>query len=422
MRRPCDMDSAFEAGVGYTIPTRSITIEGNTSVRCQNVIGGHFAVDITIIGNTGVGCVHGIGSRGYNVTIIGNTVGRVYGTVIGVGQAPDDMTYTESPTAGRVTIIGNRGSGANGVSVSAQFDSMLIKDNTFSDIYEYAVGFHSKVIRNALITGNVFNSNTNVSNAQLGIVQYNPFADATKKIRGLVIADNVLNGFPKAVIISGCAKETPAEDVIIERNHFNDTVNQDIELGSSQAGEGGWFGRNVRIVRNYLSKSTFSSGIHISRKAFDSSLRFAIEPRLEENIARRDNDSDITLAGFIQPTTIGFSDATYSRGARLREYGPSAGGVVEQVCVTAGTIGTVVGTTGSISAGTNQLTLSNQALSIGNYISIAGAGANGGVMSTRVLATTGSVVTVANNALTSVTGGVVSFVPPVFKAAGTLAT
>jgi hypothetical protein len=66
--------------------------------------------------------------------------------------------------------------------------------------------------------------------------------------------------------------------------------------------------------------------------------------------------------------------------------------------------------------------LNNASIFVGAYLTIAGAGVAGAALATRVTAVNGLVVTVANNASTTVTGAAISYTNPVFKGFGLIET
>jgi hypothetical protein len=62
--------------------------------------------------------------------------------------------------------------------------------------------------------------------------------------------------------------------------------------------------------------------------------------------------------------------------------------------------------------------LNNASIFVGAYLTIAGAGVAGAALATRVTAVNGLVVTVADNASTTVTGAAISYTNPVLKGFG----
>jgi hypothetical protein len=109
------------------------------------------------------------------------------------------------------------------------------------------------------------------------------------------------------------------------------------------------------------------------------------------------------------PTT-----GSWQKGVALYNSAPASGGYVGWVCTNFGTFGTLIGVTGSITINTNVLTVNSATnLALGQYIQVAGV-----TPIMKIIAISGTTISVDTLSNATVTSAAVSFSTPVFRTFG----
>lgn len=423
LRRAIDMNADGD----YPI-ARNGVVSNNTAVSCLNAYGSHFCENIVFNGNVGVNCGAGIYFRGKNCYISNNSLDSVgtspSGACILVGGTA--VTYTDNPSAGYVMITNNRlKTAVGGISVRVDVSGAVISGNMIYGGNGDGIAFSGKRAQDIIISGNHIDITTRIADRRA--VYFNNTDGRSLVLKNISIFNNRLKNATDAIRVEGPTEVANAASNIVVKNNTIDagagvTTNRGIRF------TGGAFASNLVFKDNLYGDpvviSGIAPGVTLDLAAPNS---FQSAPDVGDNAFWNYNQQTIAFAS----STALQTKLVTAVGQKITNSSPAPGGYMGWVCTTAGVVGSLatinggVAITGSINSGTNQLTVSsnnNAAIFVGAYITIAGAGVAGAPLATQVTAVNSLVITVANNASTTVAGAAVTYTSPVFKGFGLIET
>jgi hypothetical protein len=419
---------AMDAGgtSGYPI-SRNGVVSNNTAISCQNGYGSHFTQNVVFSNNQAVKCNSGIFYRGKDAVIVGNSLEATgvspSSAAISFGSDPGiGVAYTDNPSSGRITIADNfLKTTVVGLYFRVNVDSAVIEGNTIFNGNSHGIFFEGKQTQDVIISNNSIDL-TNRTAARYGIYTFNKY-DYCELLKNITISGNRLKNTTESIRIEApLAVEAAATNIIIKNN----TVDAGSTPGGTQRGlrlSKGAFGKNIVFRDNLYGDPTLTGGIAPGVTLdLTAANNFEVAPDIGDNAFWDYNQQVISFAA----STALQTKLVTAVGQRIINSAPAPGGYMGWVCTSAGVVGalaTVNGgaVTGDITSGTDQLavsSLNNASIFVGAYLTIAGAGVAGADLKTRVTAVNGLVVTVADNASTTVIGVAVTYTNPVFKGFG----
>ncbi len=417
MRRP------FDAGAfsGSVIP-RDIVIANCVSTGCFTGFGCHISSGLTFTGLISRSCGGGIYFRGKDVTIrdcdLDSTDAPGLSTAGIMINGDADPGYTEDCSAGHIDISDCRLRGAvNYVFVRSQFDSLSIANVKGYGGAGHAVWVRGKGIAKMRVTNCDFDTPGRTG------TKYGVYFDAihTRSAVSMVeVTDNVFRNTAEIVYFEGSdSSATPADQIWIARNkHLSDIgdVARGVRLVS------GYFGDHVFIRDNdFLANYTLGDPIGIDS---DNRHYYRSLPKTRANYSAGIWQDEVIRP---QSSSTVLGQIAIFAGQRIRNSAPTAAGNAEWVVVSSGSGGTLSARTGAIASGSATLTLStnsDNAVAVGNYIRVIGAGVAAAQLEARVLAVSGAgnvTITLDTAASTTVTVATVGYLAPVIKSANTIA-
>ena len=420
---------AVDAGGTSGFPiSRHGVVANNTAISCGNGYGTHFCEDVVFVGNVATDCESGIYFRGKNGYFIGNTFESTAATTSAAGiliGGDDGTNYAENPSAGRIVIANNiLRTRVQGIRIRVDVDSVSITGNTIYGGNSYGIAFDGKRTKDVIIANNHLDLTTRTA-SRGGIAVLNT-ASRIVELRNITINGNRIKNGEEQIRIEGpIARTNAATNIIIKENTFDNAVSIARVLRLTD----GYFGKNIVFRDNLVG-----APVTVGNTFLDvNSYFFEQTPDLGDNAFW---DYNQQVIGFAPPGGGGVPPTLQTRlsavvGQRFINSAPTPGGYMGWVCTSAGTYGNLatvnggVAITGDITSGTDQLTVSsntNNALYIGAFITIAGAGVAGAALTTQVTAVSGLTITVANNASTTVVGAAITYTVPVLKGFGLIET
>jgi hypothetical protein len=190
-----------------------------------------------------------------------------------------------------------------------------------------------------------------------------------------------------ACVISGCVIDVPAGRIPIQRNAANQNVFLNTFVNGSLAG-------------NFLATDNLRGLVE-----FNYSLSTSLTQPARGECARM--TAPLSGSSVALPTV-----GTWLRGDGIRASLPSAASAPAAICTVSGTYGTLSAVTGDTTNGSPVVVVNNASdLTVGTFITVTGAG----LTRVRIIAISGTSVTVSSNATSTQTGAAVSFEPPIWK-------
>lgn len=419
VRRPED-----HGPVGVTSIGRHILQGWNRVVGAGSGMGAHMCSDVLNIGNEVTDASNGHYYRAKNVRIIGGFI-RTTGTgaascAVSFGSYPG-YAYTEDPNLGNLLVDGLQADTAGGfLLVSNSVDSLTVTGCSTSDrMSQPFLKTQAKQIKRLKFQGNSGVMGARAGNGQYSIHITNDTDNPMTVLEDVEIEGNHVRDGRIAVYIDGTNDSaTPAKRIKVRRNAFPPETAGAINGPQYliRMGASGWYdGSAIELGPNDHDATASTRAVDLG-----DLYRWTQMPL-------RDKDRSIvgtaTSAALASPSW-GSSSAktTLIAGMRIVNSSPAAGAYSEWIVTSSGTMGTItVGTTGSITSGSTTLTVNANddfRLFPGARITIAGAGVASANLSTYVTAVSGTTITVANAASTSVTDAAISYTAPTIKGVG----
>ena len=420
---------AVDAGGSFGFPiSRNGVVANNTAMSCGNGYGTHFCEDIVFVGNVATDCESGIYFRGKNGYFVGNTFESVAVTTSAAGiliGGDDGTNYAQNPSAGRIVIANNiLRTRVQGIRIRVDVDSASITGNTIYGGASYGIAFDGKRTKDVIIANNHIDLTTRTA-SRGGIAVLNT-ASRIVELRNITINGNRIKNGEEQIRIEGPVdRANAATNIIMKENTFDN----DVTIARVLRLMNGYFGKNIVFRDNLVG-----APVTVGNTFLDvNSYFFEQTPDLGDNAFW---DYNQQVIGFAPPGGGGVPPTLQTRlsaivGQRFINSAPASGGYMGWVCTSSGTYGNLTTTnggvaiTGDITSGTDQLTVSsntNNALYIGAFITIAGAGVAGAALETQVTNVSGLTITVADNASTTVAGAAISYTAPVLKGFGLIET